>query len=280
MNSLIRKSLICTAALAASYVAILLIPDYFGYIIGATAILIVLLWKFFFDVDLNKSMVFDKSKFLILPMIFNLGALYLTTIFFQDFAKVLISFLAVIGNYYLWVSLRKVHNLSERAALINRNTLVVISFISVFLGSSAAFRFYMLLSTTGSLVLVQAGLILTIFLIFYLVSSFLTWENSANTDPGKLRPYAFVCSLLGTEVAWASCMWIVNYPVISVQEKANLGGTPLPAILLTIIFYFLWGILFHKLDNSLTKKVLTEYIFIATLFITVLLITAKWLPAA
>jgi hypothetical protein len=121
-------------------------------------------------------------------------------------------------------------------------------------------------------------LVISIFLLFYLVSSFLTWENGADEDIKKLRPYNIVNSLLGAEVAWISSLWIVNYPVMAISEKANLGATPLPATLLTIIFYFLWGIIFHKLDGSLTRRVLSEYTLIAFLFIAVLLATARWLP--
>lgn len=278
MNKLTAKSLIAASIIGISYLVALFFPSLFVYAVILMIVTNILVWKFFFDIELNLQSFVKKAIFLILPMIFNVGALYLTTIFFQIFLKVFASLIFVVANYFLWLALRKVHNLSDRAAIFHRNILIVISFMSVFLGSTTIFRLYMLFSTSANLFIYQAILVILVFLLFYLISSFLTWENGADDDAKKLRPYNIVNSLLGAEVAWISSLWIVNYPVIAVQEKANLGGTPLPAILLTIVFYFLWGIIFHKLDHSLTRRVLTEYILIAALFVLVLLVTARWLP--
>lgn len=278
MSKLALKSLISTVIISVSYLFALVFPSLFVYAVLLMVILNIVVWKFFFDIELKLKSIVEKAIFLILPMIFNVGSLYLSTIFFQTFLKVLISLIFVASNYFLWLSLRKVHNLSDRAAIFHRNILIVISFMSVFLGSTTIFRLYMLFSTSTNIFFYQTALVVLVFLLFYLISAFLTWENGADDDIKKLKPYNIVNSLLGAEIAWISSIWIVNYPVIAVQEKANLGGTPLPAILLTIVFYFLWGIIFHKLDHSLTRRVLTEYILIATVFILVLLVTARWLP--
>lgn len=278
MTKLTKKSIYSSASIGLVYVAALFLPNYFAIITLLMSILVIINWKFFFDVDLKLTVIKEKAKFLILPLIFNLGLLYLTTIFFQTFAKALITIIAFVANYYIWLALRKVHNLSDRAAVLHRNILILVSFVSVFLGSTVIFRLYMLLSTSTSRQLYQFLLVISVFALFYFISYFLTWENGAADDIKKMRPYNIINSLLGAEVAWVSSLWIVNYPVIAVQSKASLGGTPLPAILLAIVFYFLWGIIFHKLDRSLTRKVLTEYIFITTIFITILLATARWLP--
>lgn len=278
MNKLIKNSLICSGALAIVFTFALLQPTYFIFVVVALVLTVLISWKYIFEVEFKLGSISEKARFLILPIIFNLGSLYLTTLFFQPFAKTIISVLVIATNYFLWISLRKVHNLSDRAAILHRNILIVIAFLSVYLGTTTVFRLYMLLSTQVNRAIYQSLLVLLIFGLFYIISSFLTWENGAIEDQKKLRPYNVVNSLLGAEVAWISSIWIINYPVIAISEKANLGGTPLPAILLTIVFYFLWGIIFHKLDRSLTRRVLSEYIFIAVIFIAVLLVTAKWLP--
>jgi hypothetical protein len=278
MTKLAKKSLFSSAAVGISFLAALVFPNYFFYCgLFLTASLIAI-WKVIFEVPYSVDAAREKLRFLVLPMIFNIGALYLTSIFFQTFAKALIALAVVVTNYFMWIALRKVHNLTDRAAIFHRNILIVISFVSVFLGSTTIFRLFMLFSTSTNRSFYQLLLVLLVFLLFYLISSFLTWENGADDDVRKLRPYNIVNSLLGAEVAWVSSIWIVNYPVFAVAEKANLGGTPLPAILLTIVFYFLWGIIFHKLDGSLTRRVLTEYIIISAVFIAVLLISARWLP--
>jgi hypothetical protein len=278
MSMIAKKSILGSGLLGVCYMTALFFPGYFTYVVVAMIFLVIIIWKYFFNVAVSLSGVIDKFKFLTLPMIFNVGALYLTTIFFQTPAKVAISVVAVVTNYFLWIALRKVHNLTDRAAIFHRNILIVISFVSVFLGSATVFRLFMLFSTASNRFLYQSLLVFLIFILFYIVSSFLTWENGADDDIRKLKPYNIIISLLGAQLAWISSFWIVNYPVIGVREKANLGGTPLPAIYLTIVFYFLWGIIFHKLDGSLTRRVLTEYIIITLVFITVLLATAKWLP--
>jgi len=278
VNTITKKTLVVTTLIGINFVLALAFPLYFGFSAIALALLIVIAWKYFFEVSLSIKAFKEKSKFLVLPLIFNLGALYLTTVFFQTFAKATLAIAVIMANYFLWIALRKVHNLSERAAIFHRNILIVISFVSVFLGSAAIFRIYMLFSTSQARYLYQALLVAFIFGLFYVISTFLTWENGGDDDLVKLRPYNVVNSLLGAEIAWVASIWIVNYPVIAISEKANLGGTPLPAILLTIVFYFLWGVIFHKLDGSLTRRVLTEYIFITLIFIAVLLVTARWLP--
>lgn len=278
MNTLSRKSLIASGVMAAALLASILLPNYFVYIVIFQAVTIIALWKYVFDVPLNKAGVFEKAKFLILPLVFNFGALYLTTVFFQSAMKAILTLFIVGANYYLWVSLRKVYNLSDRAAIFHRNVLIVLSFMSIFLGSTALFRLFMLLGTASSRLLFQLLLVIMIYALFFAVSYFLAWENGADDDMAKLKPYIYVSSLLGAEIAWISSVWIINYPVISTQEKASLGGTPLPAVMLTIVFYFLWGLVFHKMDKSLTRRVLTEYFILTVMFIAVLLITARWLP--
>lgn len=278
MNTITKKSLTVTGVLALVYGVALALPLYFGYLVVLMGLIIIVSWKYFFSVEISLQSIRDKSKFLVLPIIFNIGSLYITTVFFQPLAKAFICLAAIATNYFLWIALKKVHNLSDRAAIFHRNVLIVISFVSVFLGSATIFRIFMLFSTSSNRSLYQAILVLLVFCLFYVISDFLTWENGADDDLVKLRPYNIVNSLLGAEIAWITSVWIVNYPVIAVSEKATLGGTPLPAILLTIVFYFLWGVIFHKLDGSLTRRVLTEYIVITLLFISVLLATARWLP--
>jgi hypothetical protein len=113
-------------------------------------------------------------------------------------------------------------------------------------------------------------------IIFYLVSYFLAFENGV--DSAKSQPYLLVLSLLASEFSLFGLIWIVNYPVYSSSERVSLAGLPLPAIILTLIFYFVWGIFSHKIDKSLTRSVIIEYILLTAVFVFVLLVTAKWLP--
>jgi hypothetical protein len=122
-----------------------------------------------------------------------------------------------------------------------------------------------------SFVVVMTGL------IFYAVSYFLSFENGV--EPKAAAPYLLTMSILASEMALISLVWIVNYPVYTVTERGNLSGLPLPAILLTIVFYFVWGVFSHKIDKSLTRRVIIEYVLLTLVFVFVLLFTAKWIPA-
>jgi hypothetical protein len=55
-------------------------------------------------------------------------------------------------------------------------------------------------------------------------------------------------------------------------------GVPLPAIIGSVFFYLLWGISHHRLEQTLTRKIVWEYILIAGMFIGILIVTAKWMP--
>jgi hypothetical protein len=68
---------------------------------------------------------------------------------------------------------------------------------------------------------------------------------------------------------------LVSYPQ---SNHITNVGVPLPSILAAIFFYLFWGISQHRLEETLTRRVLWEYILISTFFIAILFATTQWLP--
>jgi hypothetical protein len=276
MNSLQKKSLIVTFLLAVQYVGLLNFPSLLPIILVSILATIIFSWFYLLEVKLEKASLLAGSKFLILPLLFNYGSIFFVRANYQIYISYVLVSLVLVANFYLLVALKRVFNLEERAAIFQRNIIISLAFISIFLSIAALFRFFVTFSIRPETFFPQIFLVVAVALIFYLVSYFLAWENGINLK--KFRPYNFVISLLGAEATWIGTIWTVNYPVFSSYEKAGLGGSPLPAIILTIIFYFTWGVISHKADQSLTRRVMFEYIFLCLLFLSVLVVTARWLP--
>jgi len=276
MNPVVKNSLIATSVLATVYIFNLALPQNLSYAIAASTVLILVLGKFVFSIDFKFSSIKENIQFLVMPILFNMGALAYVSFINVSYGRFMVAILAILVNYYMFVALRRVKNLGERASIFYRNVLIAISFVTIFLTTSMLFRIYMIASTSPYMVLFQLALVGLVFTLVYYVSYFLAWENGGGNV--KFHSYNLVNALIAAEIAWVSTIWIVNYPVLSISEKATLSGTPLPAITITIIFYFLWGIISHKLDKSLSRKILTEYMLLTIVFLGVLLITAKWLP--
>lgn len=232
--------------------------------------------RYFFNFEYKLKGLPSKIRLVILPLLFNIGG----TLYIQSLSIVSLKYVVLVVfaamNYYLFIALMRVNNLGERAAKSQRNLLVSVGIMSVFFNLSSLYKLYITNSVSSD---IGFPLVLVIFLtggIFLLISYFLAWENGINQK--KFLPYNLVIALLGMEVAWVSSVWIINYPVYSNYEKASLLGIPLPAIILSIIFYFTWGVVSHKADKSLTKNVIIEYTVFAILFLIILFVSARWLP--
>ncbi len=278
MDKLVLKSLISSGLVGSIFLVSVLNLDFFRYFI--LIVFVITLGLGFFVLDLKPTLANTKKalKYLMVPVLVNTGGIYFISTLFQDVLKLALVAVFVLVNYFLWISLRKVYNLRERAALFYRNLLISLTFLAVFLGLSGVFRLYIGVSLSEQKNFYQALVIIITFVITYYGSSFMASENGA--DMVKFREYNLVNALVCSELAWISSFWVVNYPVIGNTEKSAIGGTPLPALLISIIFYFIWGVISHKVDRTLDRKILNEYIFITFVFILVLFLSARWLPVS
>jgi len=276
MKPITKNSIIAVSVISVVYIFNLIRPDQIIYAIAAAVVMVVICAKYLFDTSISRSSIVADAKFLLMPLLFNISALSYISYIYVGLGRFLLTFLAIVSNFYLFTSLRKLRNLGEKAAIFYRNILVVISFFTVFMASSMTFRLFMTVTDKNLLDVYRAIVVVAIFALIYFVTYFLTWEKGALET--KDRAYGLISAFLCAEVVWITSIWLINYPVIGITEKAALGGTPIAAIVVTITYYFLWGMISHKLDNNLTRKVLTEYLTFTILFLLVLFVTAKWLP--
>jgi hypothetical protein len=276
MNQLQKNSLIFSIFLGILYGLLSIFPENFLPLLIIILISTAGYILYYFQMRLDRLSIAENGKFLIIPLLFNFGSVIFVNGLFQLYLRIIFTVVIVLSEYFLLVALKKVQNQQERAALHQRNLLISVTFFSLFLSLSALFKAYVLLTNTKYSLLPMVGLILLVGMIYYFLSYFLSWEYGIN--PKKFFIYNLTGAFLAMESTLFGTLWIINYPIFSSEERASLGGFPLPAIILTILFYFIWGVTSHKMDKSLNKRVLMEYIIITTVFLLVVFSTAKWLP--
>ncbi len=276
MNPITRNSIIAVSMFSVVYIFNFIRPDAVLYSMVAFVVLLLLSAKYLFNTQLTRESIVSNSKFILLPFIFNVASLSYISYLYSSGSRLIMTLVSIVANFYLLVALRKIRNLGERAAIFYRNVIILLTFFSVFLASSMLFRLIGATSGTGYGSFARAALVLLEFGLTYFATYFLTWEKGRLEQ--KDRRYALITAFLVSQVAWISSMWQVNYPVIGVTEQSTLGGSPIGAIIVTLSYYFLWGMISHKLDGNLNRKVLTEYLLFTVVFFVILFVTAKWLP--
>lgn len=110
-----------------------------------------------------------------------------------------------------------------------------------------------------------------VFVSVFIISEFLFEVQGFE----KSLLYSLVIAFGITQIVWLSSYWLVNYPE---SEKAENIGVPMPAILATVFYYLSWGLAHHRLEGTLSKKILWEYLFISMIFVAILFMTTSWMP--
>lgn len=152
-------------------------------------------------------------------------------------------------------------------SLFLRNIASLVSILGVFFAVSDALKWQLIYTD-------RLGQILSIVCIYasvFIISEFLFEVQGVE----KSLLYSLVLSFAIMQIAWVSSFWLISYPE---STRITNIGVPLPAILSTIYFYMFWGLAHHRLEDSLTKRIVWEYIVISVSFTTILLLTAQWMP--
>jgi hypothetical protein len=92
-----------------------------------------------------------------------------------------------------------------------------------------------------------------ILVIFFLLTGLLLYQifHLSGILIRRSITYALFAALVVTEVSWILCFWPIEYFFSS--------------ILLTVVFYALWGLTHHQLENTLTSKLVVEYLLIGVI---------------
>lgn len=152
-------------------------------------------------------------------------------------------------------------------SLVLRNIVSLVSILGVFFAVSDALKRQLVFTDRSS----QVISIILIYFSVFIISEFLFEAQGIE----KSLLYSLVLSFAVMQIAWLSSFWLISYPE---SIRITNIGVPLPAILATIYFYMFWGLAHHRLDDSLTKKIVWEYVVISSAFAAILLLTAQWMP--
>ncbi len=101
-------------------------------------------------------------------------------------------------------------------------------------------------------------------LILILVVSILTFQTfwSNKIKSGSRYTYLIVINIILLEVFWALTFLPATFYISS--------------IILTILFYLIWGIFKAQLTQNLDKKIIWRYLFITFILLILIITTANW----
>jgi hypothetical protein len=148
-----------------------------------------------------------------------------------------------------------------------RNVIAMASILALFFAASDVSKWMMSSQSSA----VQVGAIALIFVVTFIICEFM-FEIQGYDRPVL---YSLIIAFLISQIMMISSFWIITYP--QTKEATNIG-IPLPAVFAAVYFYFFWGVSHHRLEGTLTRKILWEYTFIGLLFMLVLIFTANWMP--
>jgi len=208
----------------------------------------------------------DQAIYYAVPIL-----LFLSTTFFLTVIKSLALQIGALVFYLilslgLIKSMQRILKRREEDPIASRNFISMASLIIVFLSLADLINIYIFYQLPKFIFL---GLV---FAVIFLITVFLFKIYDLFSKKNLI--YVFLAAFSTMEIVWAGSFWLVNY------SKSKLGeiGVPFLSIATLVFYYSFWGIVHHKMTNTLTKKVLTEYALVSGLILLILFITTNWLP--
>ena len=131
MNSIQKRSLLISFILAFEYGALIQFPNLIVWLMFIMPLTLAVGLIYLLDLKVNKSELVHNLKFLILPALFNFGAVFFLRYMTQTQIVYVLVILVLLINFYLFIALRKVFNLEERAAIFQRNIIVNIKYSNI-----------------------------------------------------------------------------------------------------------------------------------------------------
>ncbi len=146
-------------------------------------------------------------------------------------------------------------NLNKEKYILGYNLLIFTTLFSSFLIFSAIWAFYLYFDTF---------LPWMVMILIFLVSFLLIYQALFLSERIciHLWLYALIASLILAETAWALIFWPTGYLI--------------SGIILAVIFYIFWGLISHYFEETLTKRVVLEYIILGTIVLIIILRSTPW----
>lgn len=260
------RALVSSVAIFLGLLLPLRFPAYFWYILGALIVVNIAAVFWVFDELPNRKRIREDW----FSIVFNIAFIVIAGSFSYSVANPFVqAILLGATGFAIYFSLLSASRLKRgyTPSLIIRNVMSLAAILGIFMAISDILR-WASVSTAGY---TQSAVLFLSFIAVFIVSEFQFEVQGIE----RSLLYSLVLSFGITEVVWVSSYWLVSYPQSS--HITNLG-VPLPAILSAIFFYLFWGIGQHRLEGTLTRRVLWEYIIISIAFVALLFVTTQWLP--
>lgn len=268
INILKNKGFILAATVFFELWSLLIFPYLFWHLLVFLFLTLILGLKIY--CDLNWQELLRNTLFLTLPTFFILGVAFFIFTSLNRVFQALFIVLASALVYFLLKAIKFTMERGEPILLSVRNLFFSVTLLTTFLISVIIINLQFFLPIGLSFVLVS------LFLVVFILTISLIWQSKMLSRESLV--YITAIGLIEIEVVFATSFWNVNYPPNSFKSSFGIWGIPLSALIFTITYYFLWGISFHKLKGSLTKRIILEYSIISGTLLLILLLTSRWLP--
>lgn len=222
------------------------------FLISVIILIVTLLWtlRLPFAKWFSKE-ILSHTAYLVLPIIFYTASLMFSLLIRNRSFKQLFIFASAALFFIILTGIRGVIlNLDYKIKpRLTYNILTLSTLLTIFLSYSIIWAFFRDLSFPIWIVL----------LIFFVLTFLLSYQIFHLTGAERRRSVvlALFTGLAITQISWIFCFWPIEYFFLG--------------MLLTIVFYFLWGLSHHQFENNLTKNIFLEYLLVSgIIFILVL----------
>ncbi len=194
-------------------------------------------------------------QFIITPALFLIsGLIFLSFLGGQTLKHFFLAGLVILVWIFLQVIFLRFHFRPKYQAHSLENISAYLNLITIFLAASSFFSLIIFLGTSWWILIIIFAIIN--FLLIYQ----LTWSNGILFNDSW--PYILVITIVLTEIFWA-----VSFLPTSVYVSG---------LLVAIGYYLTAGLARNWLLGIKEKKVVLRYLFISSISLVIVLITAKW----
>lgn len=247
-------------------ICVLLFSSLFWLLFITNILLLIISIFWIFEVKPTKEEIKKDFVYFLMPVIYFSSVIFFLNCIKTFLLQLLLLIFYIVSNYIFINNIVAVRENSEDCSISSRNMVSMITFMMLFLvlvDFTNAFIFYKI----PQFIFLTAAFIIIGVIAYFHFLQYELWDK-------KTRLFTYLISFVMVQTLWVGTFWTVNYPFSKIGEI----GIPLIAILSLVVYYTVWGISHHKLTNTLTKKVLTEYLMIAGMIIFILLVTTRWIP--
>jgi hypothetical protein len=260
------RSIISTAIIFLGMVMPLGFPKLFWFIAPICALVAALLTFWVFEEKPSIKRIKEDWFTILFVGFYSLSLVLFSYLAPNPIVQGILVIISAFSMYYVYTVASRLKR-GYTPALYLRNVISIIALVGVFASLSNVLRW----ATYFDNSYIELAVIFGSFVSVFIISEFLFEAQGIE----RSLLYSLVLSFGVSQICWLSSFWLISYP--QSLRITNLG-VPLPAIFSTVYYYLFWGLSQHRIEGTLTRKVLWEYIVIASSFSAILFLTAQWMP--